>query len=303
MAIRPAFQFYPADWRNNAKLRRCSHAARGAWVDVLCMLHDSDEYGVLRWPLADIAQASGAPMKLLQELAAKGVLKGADSNAEAFVFTPRHGGKDGDPVTLVPTSREPCWYCSRFVRDEYVRQRRGANTRFDTDNQPPKPAPKATPKIGIGGRQGDGASSSSSSSITKEQEQERAPRAPTPAELFPDVDPDHLRDWLAARKAKRLPLTETAAKGFRNAATKAGMTAAEAVKFCAEKGWAGLHADLHNAGSPRGSPPAKPASATRTAAETLLKGTSHAQHRLDQRHDAGRIGQVVELAPKRLPAG
>lgn len=162
MAIRPAFQFYPADWRNNAKLRRCSHAARGAWVDVLCMLHDSDEYGVLRWPLADIAQAAAAPLKLIQELVQKGVLKGADSGAEPFVFTPRHGGKDGDPVTLVEAGSGPCWYCSRFVRDEYVRQRRGANTRFDSDNQPPKPAPKAEPKVGIGGRQGDGASSSSS---------------------------------------------------------------------------------------------------------------------------------------------
>jgi hypothetical protein len=26
---RPAFQFYPSDWRNNANLRRCSPAARG----------------------------------------------------------------------------------------------------------------------------------------------------------------------------------------------------------------------------------------------------------------------------------
>lgn len=162
MAIRPAFQFYPADWRNNAKLRRCSPAARGVWVDVLCILHDSDEYGVLRWPLADIAQAAGATAKLLRELVAKGVLKGADSCAEAFVFAPRHGGKDGDPVTLVESSSGPCWYCSRFVRDEYVRQRRGANTRFSDDNPPPKKAPKAEPKVGIGDNKGYGASSSSS---------------------------------------------------------------------------------------------------------------------------------------------
>lgn len=82
-----------------------------------------------------------------------------------------------------------------------------------------------------------------------------AASAPTPAELFPDVDPGHLRDWLTARRAKRLPLTETAAKGFRNAAAKAGMTAAEAVKFCAEKGWAGLHADARPGPPARGSPP------------------------------------------------
>lgn len=175
MAIRPAFQFYPADWRNNAKLRRCSEAARGAWIDVLCILHDSDEYGVLRWPLADIAQAAGVSLKLLKELAQKDVLKGADKGADDFIFTPRHGGKDGDPVTLVAAGDGPCWYCSRFVRDEYVRQRRGAGTRFDSDNQPPKSAPKSAPKGGIGGRQGDGASSSSSSSKSKSKS---APAAP-----------------------------------------------------------------------------------------------------------------------------
>ena len=86
------------------------------------------------------------------------------------------------------------------------------------------------------------------------QDQKRVPSAPTPAELFPDVDPGHLRDWVAARKAKRLPLTETAAKGFRRAADKAGMTAAEAVKFCAEKGWAGLHADTQQGGNARAGP-------------------------------------------------
>ena len=90
--------------------------------------------------------------------------------------------------------------------------------------------------------------------LDQKQDQKRAPSAPTPAELFPDVDPEHLRDWVAARKAKRLPLTETAAKGFRRAADKAGMTAAEAVKFCAEKGWAGLYADTQQGGNARAGP-------------------------------------------------
>ena len=93
-----------------------------------------------------------------------------------------------------------------------------------------------------------------SSHVDQKQDQKRAPAAPTPADLFPDVDPDHLRDWVAARKAKRLPLTETAAKGFRRAADKAGMTAAEAVKFCAEKGWAGLYADTQQGGNARAGP-------------------------------------------------
>lgn len=164
---RPAFQFYTGDWQKNAKLRRCSHAARGAWIDVLCLLHDSeDEYGVLRWPLKDIAQAASAPMPLIRELVSKGVLKGADKDAEPYVYRPKHAGKEGEPVTLVVAGDGPCWYSSRFVRDEWVRQRRGQSTQFSATNQPTKGheevAPKASPKGGIGGPQGDGPSSSSS---------------------------------------------------------------------------------------------------------------------------------------------
>jgi hypothetical protein len=173
---RPAFQFYPGDWRNNAKLRRCSHAARGAWIDVLCLFHDADEYGVLRWPLADIANAAAVPIKLLRELIDKGVLKGADRNGEPYVWAPTHAGKKGTPVVLVEASAGPCWYCSRFVRDEYVRERRGANTRF-TPNEAPNHAPNATPKAAIGERQGYGASASSSSSIKPDTSGDTPPAA------------------------------------------------------------------------------------------------------------------------------
>lgn len=157
---RPAFQFYPADWRNNAKLRRCSPAARGAWIDVLCLLHDSDEYGVLRWPLAEIARAAGVPLKLLRELSDKNVLKGADRDAPGYSFAPTHAGKRGNFVILVSQSEGPCWYCTRFVRDEYIRQKRGLSSRFDADNQPPKPQP--IPPFGDG--EGDGLTSTSTSS-------------------------------------------------------------------------------------------------------------------------------------------
>jgi hypothetical protein len=162
---RPSFQFYPADWRNNAKLRRCSDAARGAWMDILCVLHDSDEYGVVRWPLADLARAAGVSMKLARELAGKGVLKGADSDAEPFVHTPTHAGKKGEPVVLVRVTEGPVWYSSRLVRDEWLRARRGAGSRFDSENQPSR-SPTATPTRRVGERQGDGASSSS----TQDQE-------------------------------------------------------------------------------------------------------------------------------------
>jgi hypothetical protein len=146
-------------------------------MELLCIFHDSEEYGVLRWPLKDIAQACGVPLKLLRELIDKGVLKGGDSGCAAYIYVPRHANKDGDPVEILKAvSGSPCWYCSRFVRDEYKRKHRGEGSRFSEENQPtkgkrkrrPKAAPdrepKPSPKGGIGDGAGDGASSSSSSS-------------------------------------------------------------------------------------------------------------------------------------------
>lgn len=182
---RPSFQFYPADWRNNAKLRRCSEAARGAWMDVLCLMHDSDEYGVLRWPLSDIARATGLPIKLLKELADREVLKGSDKGCEAFYHIPIHARKEGKPVLLIDKTDKPCWYSSRFLVDEWRRKVKGANTRFGSDDDTPNTTPEDepddapchgkvkgkvkendSPNHEPSARQGDGSTSTSTSSTT-----------------------------------------------------------------------------------------------------------------------------------------
>lgn len=140
---RPSFQFYPNRWLGNKKLRRCSREARGLWMDVLCLLHDGDEehgdeYGVLRWPLADIATTAGCPIKLLRELAEKAVLKGSDAFVAGYTHTPFHGGKYGTPVLLVAGDGGPCWFSSRMVKDEWARKTKGVSTRFSGDQQPTK---------------------------------------------------------------------------------------------------------------------------------------------------------------------
>ena len=162
---RPSFQFYPGDWRQNANLRRCSPAARGVWVDIMCLMHDSDEYGLLRWPLKEIAQAAAASMSHVRELVDKGVLKGCEKGAcEPFIYTPRSGRKEGKPVTLVGTQAGPIWYSSRMVRDEYVRTIRGEASRFsDAMGTAPKPP------------FGDGSTASSSSSASQNTEDFKGP--------------------------------------------------------------------------------------------------------------------------------
>jgi hypothetical protein len=160
MAERPSFQFYPGAWRNNAKLRRCSRAARSVWIDILCILHDSDEYGVLRWPLADIAAAADAPLEMVTELVEKCVLKGADNQPVEYTHAPRVGNRPQAEVTLLRSEAGPCWYSSRMVLDEWRRKTKGAATRF-TANDNPSSVPSRVPSH----RQGNGSSSSTSSSI------------------------------------------------------------------------------------------------------------------------------------------
>lgn len=155
---RPSFQFYPGDWSSNPNLKRCTFAEKGIWLEVLCLMHDQPEYGVLRWPLKEIAEAVKCRVADLQALQRKDVLKGHDQElVEPFIYVPRSGRKDGEPVTLVPAQAGPLWYSSRMVKDEYVRTIRGESTRFgDGNGEAPKHSPKPT--------FGDGSSTSSSTS-------------------------------------------------------------------------------------------------------------------------------------------
>lgn len=203
---RPAFQFYPDNWRNNSNLRRCSWAARGVWVEVICLMHDADRYGVLPWTLKEIGQALGCPMNLLRELVEKGVLKGCDTGeCEPYVYTPRSGRKDGKPVTLVGVERGPLWYSSRMVRDEYVRNVRGESTRYSDNDAPPDASPKggigAAPKPAPSQRQSDGSSTSSPSSTPSEYSSslrsDAAQPAAGPAEPPPDARTSLFSEGLA----------------------------------------------------------------------------------------------------------
>lgn len=169
---RPSFQFYPADWLGNTNLRRCTHEEKGAWMDVLCLLHDSaDQYGALHWPLADISRAVGCSIETLQALIDKRVMKGADAGqtCEPFVYVPRSGRKDGEPVTLIHAQKGPIWYSSRMVRDEYVRNNRGKESRFQGDDADQGEAPKQSPKDAPKPPFSDGSSSSSSTSSSKKK--------------------------------------------------------------------------------------------------------------------------------------
>lgn len=91
----PAFQFYPGDWLKDPPLRRCSAAARGVWIDMLCLMFECEERGVLAsygeaWSDRDIAASisgdTSANLACIQELLRKGV---ASRNAAGAIYSRR----------------------------------------------------------------------------------------------------------------------------------------------------------------------------------------------------------------------
>jgi hypothetical protein len=76
----------------------------------------------------------------------------------------------------------------------------------------------------------------------------REARAAASGDLdLPGVSAELLADWVKVRKAKRAgPLTATAVAGLAREAERAGVTVAEAVRACCERGWQSFNAGWHS---------------------------------------------------------
>ncbi|TPE53063.1 hypothetical protein [Amaricoccus solimangrovi] len=83
-------KFYPSDWRADPRLRMCSLAARGLWMEMLALMHEATPYGHLLIsgisPTdAQLAVLAGAPSDqipdLLGELESAGVFSRTRSGA------------------------------------------------------------------------------------------------------------------------------------------------------------------------------------------------------------------------------
>ncbi|WP_143277352.1 hypothetical protein [Bordetella genomosp. 9] len=100
---RPAFQFYPGDWRKDAALQSCSLEARGLWHELLCLMHECEPYGHLA--------INGNPMKPAQVARLVGV---SERDYRKLLAELTEAGVPSFTDDGVVFSR-------RMVRDEHIR--------------------------------------------------------------------------------------------------------------------------------------------------------------------------------------
>lgn len=60
----PAFQFYPGDWRKDPGVQALSYEERGIWIELLCLMHESESPGRLMlggkpYPMDRLARTMG----------------------------------------------------------------------------------------------------------------------------------------------------------------------------------------------------------------------------------------------------
>jgi hypothetical protein len=193
----PSFQFYPGDWVKDPNLRRCSHAAKGVWIDLLCLMHESEQRGVLAtagraWDDDEIALAVGGDrstvLACVQELILKGV---ANRQSNGALYSRRLVRDEQKRLLCVEAGK-------RGGNPKLVRTLKGEGKGESKGEAKGEANPKPTPS-----------SSSSSSSSDKNIKTPPTPKGAT----LPFDDPgfvDLWQRWLEHLKQKKKPPTVNA---------------------------------------------------------------------------------------------
>lgn len=104
----PSLQFYPADWLGDLNLRVCSDGARGAWIDLLCVMHKSEKYGYLvqkvdrKW--------INLSSKMVQKLTGM-----SQKKVEKYI-------EELTKNNVLKYDEEGLMYCKRLVKDHALRK-------------------------------------------------------------------------------------------------------------------------------------------------------------------------------------
>lgn len=170
----PALQFYPADWRKDPGVQAMTRHDRSVWFDILCIMHESDERGVLLlagkpMPEDALARMLNLDIQTLNQTLSTILTYGVASRRES----------DG------------ALYCRRMVRDEnLIRIRREAgklggnpalvkqtrkqkSTTGDKQKPTPSSSSSSSSSDTLSAREGE------SESVERKRELPMADRAPT----------------------------------------------------------------------------------------------------------------------------
>ena len=85
----PWLKFFPSDWRADPALRMCSLAARGLWIEMLCLMHQARPHGSLLVNGKPVTVAGLANLVGAGVAEVEGFLAGLE---EAGVFSPHADG-------------------------------------------------------------------------------------------------------------------------------------------------------------------------------------------------------------------
>jgi hypothetical protein len=160
----PWMKFFPADWRADPALRMCSLAARGLWMEMLCIMHEANPRGSLlingnAIGAKQLANLCGATLRetiaLLTELEAAGVFSRAQ---DGTIFSRRMKRDD-----------------EKAKRDK-ANGKAGGNPRLNAGVNPPDKAQRPEARV---------------------QKPESKERARVSALLAPWVEADRERFWAA----------------------------------------------------------------------------------------------------------
>ncbi len=132
MSSQPWLKFYPTDWRSDPALRMCSIAARGLWMEMLCLMHEASPRGSL---IVGGVTVSDKQLAILSALTEGEVCDLLAELEDAGVFS-----RDDDGTIY---SRKMRRDTEKAERDK-ANGRKGGNPSFKKDN--PVPVADLTPK-------------------------------------------------------------------------------------------------------------------------------------------------------------
>ena len=69
MAKLPWFKFFPGDWLKDPHLRKCSPETKGIWIDIICLMWEEDDRGILEGTYEELGRMLGQNTECLKRAA------------------------------------------------------------------------------------------------------------------------------------------------------------------------------------------------------------------------------------------